>query len=153
MSIVEEIKNNPDIDLTGKNIFFYDGVCVYCKGIVHACIDGDKDNQFLYSPLQSEFAQKALGRFGVTSTDLLSMYVISNYNTSDEILMNAAPASNFVLKRMHGELKEIGEINSKKPRDVQDAEYKEVADTRYEKFGKMESIYIPEPEIRSKFIF
>lgn len=153
MSVKAEVKNNPDMDLTGKNIFFYDGICVYCKGIVHACIDSDKDNQFLYSPLQSEFAQQALGRFGVKSTDLLSMYVISNYNTSDEILMNAAPASNFVLNRMTGELKQVGETNSKKPRDVQDAEYKEVADTRYEKFGKMESVYIPDAEFRSKFIF
>lgn len=153
MSVTEEVKNNPDMDLTGKNIFFYDGVCVYCKGVVHACIDGDKENQFLYSPLQSEFAQQALKRYGVNSTDLLSMYVISNYNTSDEILLNAAPASNFVLKRMTGELKEIGEANSKKPRDVQDAEYKEVADTRYEKYGKMDSVYIPDAEYRAKFIF
>lgn len=153
MKIKEEIKNNPDIDLTGKNIFFYDGVCVYCKGVVHACIEGDKDNLFYYSPLQSDFAFNTLKRYGINSYDLLSMYVVSNYNTSDEFLLNAAPASNFVLTRMHGELKELGKMNSQKPRDIQDAEYKEVADTRYEKYGKMEEVYIPEPEIRYKFLF
>lgn len=147
------LDNDKGLDPTGKNIFFYDGVCSYCKDVVNACIASDKDNLFYYSPLQSHFSRQALKRYGINSLDLLSMYVISNYNTSEESLMNAAAASNFVLTRMHGDLKNIGLENSKKPRAQQDAEYKEVADTRYTKYGKFDDVDIPSAEIRNKFIF
>ena len=139
-------------DLTGRHIFFYDGVCVYCKGVVEACLAGDPQQQFCYSPLQSEFAQRVLGEYGIDSTQLLSMYVVSDYATSDEALHRAAPASNFVLTRLQGELKALGAANASKPRAQQDAEYRDVADNRYERYGKMESIWTADGEARSRFV-
>ncbi len=154
VDLLELSKNNAaGFDPTGKNIFFYDGVCVYCRDVVNACITSDNDKLFYYSPLQSHFAQNALKRYGINSLDLLSMYVISNYNTSEEFLMNAACASNFVLTRLHGEMKNIGIENSKKPRAQQDEDYKYVADNRYEKYGKFDDIDIPSPQFRNKFLF
>lgn len=145
--------NPSEAELIGKHIMFYDGVCVYCKGVVEASLGSDQERQFFFSPLQSDFAQRALGRYGIDSLELRSMYVISDYGTSNEAVRAAAPASNFLLQHLSGELKELGEANARKPRAVQDAEYKDVADHRYERWGKMESIPIPSPEARPRYLF
>jgi predicted DCC family thiol-disulfide oxidoreductase YuxK len=144
---------SPSVDaLTSRHIFFYDGVCVYCKGIVEACLASDPTQQFYYSPLQSEFAQRVLGEYGLDSTQLLSMYVVSDFRTSSEALHRAAPASNFVLLRLSGDLKQIGEQNSAKPRAQQDAEYKDTADNRYERYGKMDDVWTAEDDRRARFV-
>lgn len=145
--------DSTEAKITGKHIMFYDGVCVYCKGVVEASLGSDLEKQFLFSPLQSEFAQRALGRYGINSLELRSMYVISDYGTSNEAVRAAAPASNFLLQHLSGELKETGEANARKPREVQDAEYKDVADHRYERWGKMEAIPTPSAELRERYLF
>jgi predicted DCC family thiol-disulfide oxidoreductase YuxK len=145
--------NNPETDaLIGKHVFFYDGVCVYCQGIVEACIANDPEGQFFYSPLQSEFAQRVLGEYGIDSTRLLSMYVVSEFGTSHEALHRAAPASNFVLLRLQGELRGVGEANAAKPRAQQDAEYKDVADNRYERYGQHSELWYAGDERRPRFV-
>jgi predicted DCC family thiol-disulfide oxidoreductase YuxK len=144
---------NPDESAyIGKHIMLYDGICSYCKGVVEASIAGDDANQFFFSPLQSPFAQKALGRYGIDSLELRSMYVISDYGTSDEAVRAAAPASNFLLLRLTGELKQLGEANSRKSRAVQDREYKAIADTRYDTHPKLPDVDIPKAN-RERFIF
>jgi predicted DCC family thiol-disulfide oxidoreductase YuxK len=145
--------NPPPEAYTGQHIFFYDGVCVYCKGIVEACLASDPAGQFLYSPLQSPFAQRVLGEYGIDSTRLLSMYVVSDLGTSGEALHRAAPASNFVLLRLEGELRAVGEQNSAKPRAQQDAEYKDVADNRYERHGKLDDVWLGPAEQRARFVY
>ena len=145
--------SNPDKSAyLGKHIMLYDGICSYCKGVVEAAIAADEQAQFFFSPLQSSFAQKALDRYGIDSLELRSMYVISDYGTSDEAVRAAAPASNFLLLRLSGELKQLGETNSRKPRAVQDAEYKAVADCRYDTHPKLAEVGIPEAN-RELFIF
>lgn len=137
----------------GKHIMLYDGICSYCRGIVEASMSSDDRGLFYFSPLQSAFAQKALGRYGIDSLELRSMYVISDYGTSDEAVRAAAPASNFLLLNLSGDLKKLGETNKAKPRSVQDSEYKQVADTRYDTHPKLAEVGIPGQETRHRFIF
>ena len=149
----EAADSNPDESAyLGKHIMLYDGICSYCKGVVEAALDSDESAQFFFSPLQSPFAQKTLGRYGIDSLELRSMYVVSDYGTSDEALRAAAPASNFLLLRLSGELKQLGEANTRKPRALQDAEYKAVADCRYDTHPKLAEVTIPVAN-RQRFIF
>ncbi|MDQ3024135.1 MAG: DUF393 domain-containing protein [bacterium] len=145
--------NPPEETVVGSHIFFYDGVCVYCKGIVESCLGNDTELQFHYSPLQSPFAQRVLGEYGIDSTQLHSMYVVSDFRGSNEALQRAAPASNFVLLRLGGDLRGVGELNSAKPREQQDAEYKDVADHRYERHGKMDSVWMAGGNQRGRFVY
>ena len=112
-----------------------------------------EQEQFFFSPLQSAFAQHALDRYGIDSLELRSMYVISDYGTTDEAVRAAAPASNFLLLRLSGELKKLGELNNAKPRSVQDAEYKAIADTRYDTHPKLAEVAIAEGESRARYLF
>ncbi len=145
--------NPPQLAYTGKHIMLYDGICSYCKGIVEACLSSDEREQFFFAPLQSPFAQQALDRYGIDSLELRSMYVISDYGTSDEAVRAAAPASNFLLLRLSGELKALGETNVQKPRAVQDREYKAIADTRYDTHPKLPEVGIPDADTRQRYIF
>jgi predicted DCC family thiol-disulfide oxidoreductase YuxK len=150
----EAAEANPDeSSYIGKHIMLYDGICSYCKGVVEASLASDEREQFFFSPLQSAFAQKALGRYGINSLELRSMYVISDYGTADEAVRAAAPASNFLLLRLSGELKKLGETNAAKSRAVQDAEYKAIADTRYDTHPKLDEVGIPDAESRARYIF
>ncbi len=139
-------------ELHGRAVFFYDGVCVYCKGIVEACLASDPEGHFFYSPLQSDFAQRVLGDYGIDSTRLLSMYVVSDFGGSHEAVHRAAPASNFVLCRLSGELNAVGQANAAKPRQQQDAEYKDTADNRYERYGVLDEVWIATDARRSRFV-
>lgn len=145
--------NPPESAYTGKHIMLYDGICSYCKGIVEAALDSDEREQFFFAPLQSPFAQQALGRYGIDALELRSMYVISDYGTSDEAVRAAAPASNFLLLRLSGELKALGEANTRKPRAQQDLEYKAIADTRYDTHPKLPEVAIPDAATRHRYIY
>lgn len=139
--------------LVGKDVFFYDGVCVYCKGVVEGCLAGDAQARFYYSPLQSPFAQRVLGEYGIDPKQLLSMYVASDFGGPNEALRRAAPASTYVLRQLTGELKQVGEEIAAKPRAQQDAEYKDGADNRYERYGIMDGIWMADGEQRGRFVF
>ncbi len=145
--------NPPESAYTGRHVMLYDGICSYCKGIVEAALSSDEREQFFFAPLQGSFAQEALGRYGIDSLELRSMYVISDYGTSDEAVRAAAPASNFLLLRLSGELKALGEANTQKTRAVQDREYKAIADTRYDTHPKLPEVAIPDTDTRHRYIF
>ncbi|MCC7477560.1 DUF393 domain-containing protein [bacterium] len=152
MSELAASANPAHDELQGRAIFFYDGVCAYCKGIVEACLASDSEGHFYYSPLQSAFAQRVLGEYGIDSTRLLSMYVVSDYGGSHEAVHRAAPASNFVLLRLSGELRSVGETNAAKPRQQQDAEYKDTADNRYERYGVLDELWFADDHRRGRFV-
>lgn len=145
---------NPAVEsYTGQHIYFYDGLCVYCQGIVHSCIEHDEKSLFFYSPLQSEFAQRELARYGINSLELRSLYVISDFGTAHEALRAAAPGSHFILANLGGEMRLLAEENGRKSRSQLDAEYNAASEARYHNFGKLERIEVPGAEVRSRFIF
>lgn len=145
--------NPPKAEYLGKHIVLYDGICSYCKGIMDASHTSDQRDQFFFSPLQSPFAQKALGQYGIDSLELRSMYVISDYGTSNEAVRAGAPASNFLLLGLSGELRDLGMANSQKPREIQDTEYKAVAATRYDTHPKLAEIFVPPGDERRRYLF
>jgi predicted DCC family thiol-disulfide oxidoreductase YuxK len=141
-----------DVNPQGRDILFFDGVCKYCWSVVKAAFAADPEKRFLFSPLQSDFAQKALGYYGIDSLALRSIYVITKHGTSEEAIRAAAPASNYLLLRLSGELRRIGEENSRKTRDEQDAEYQDVTDHRYERYGKYDHVQAAPEQLRERYI-
>ena len=140
------------VDPQGRDILFFDGVCKYCWSVVKAAFAADEEKRFLFSPLQSDFAQKALGRYGIDSLALRSIYVITGHGTSDEAVRAAAPASNYLLLHLSGDLRRLGEENSRKPRDQQDAEYQDLSDHRYERYGRYDHVQAALAHLRERYI-
>lgn len=127
-----------------QKIIFFDGVCGLCNGFVDFILAMDKKKQFLFAPLQSEFAKKNLPV--EMTTELKSVVFLNNgkqYSKSDAVL--------HVLDELGGvwKLSKVGRIL---PAKMRDSAYNLVAENRYEIFGKKDTCRLPSAEERSRFL-
>lgn len=127
-------------------IVLFDGVCNYCNNWVNFVIKNDRKSYFRFAPLQSDFANDLLVKFGIDKQKTDSVIVIENNN--------AYIYSTGALRIMKG----LGGIWSMAyvliivPKFVRDGIYKWVAKNRYSWFGRKESCMIPSPEVRARFL-
>jgi predicted DCC family thiol-disulfide oxidoreductase YuxK len=127
-----------------KKIIFFDGVCGLCNGFVDFVMAVDKNKQFFFSPLQSDFAKSHLPE--KATKNLNSVVLLINgkqYSKSDAVLK--------ILNEIGGlwKLSSIGKIL---PMKVRDFAYDLVAKNRYQIFGKKDSCRLPTAEERTRFI-
>jgi len=129
----------------GKNVIFFDGVCGLCNRFVDFIMGIDDDNQFLFSPLQGDFAKKVLP--AEYTRDMKSVVLLKNngdlYNQSNAVIE--------ILSEIGG-IWRLAKIANVLPQGILDGAYDLVADNRYNLFGKKEACRIPTPQERSKFI-
>ncbi len=139
-------------DLSGKHILFYDGLCGLCNSTVQFVLEYDKENEFLFAPLQSDFAEKTLRERGADATNLDTVYVLTNFRTPRERLLSKSDAAVFFMANTRHWSRPFSTILSIIPRVVRNFGYDLVARFRYRIFGKYEQCKIPSPEERAKFI-
>ena len=132
-------------------IVFYDGVCGLCNHLVQFLLKRDKRDRFRFASLQSDFAGKVLTRHGVDPHDLDTVYVVKDYDQSNETLLARSDAILHMLSQLGG-IWALAGIVRVLPRALRDAVYKIVARNRYRVFGKHESCIVPEPRHRTKFL-
>lgn len=139
------------MELVGKTIVFYDGVCGLCNRSVQFLLRYDKHDRFRFAPLQSEFAATLLNKHGINAADLDSVSVIVNYGLLAE---KAFTRSDAVLRAAWelGGVWRVGEVGRLIPRMVRDWLYDRVARNRYRTFGKYDTCPMPRPEERGKFV-
>jgi predicted DCC family thiol-disulfide oxidoreductase YuxK len=130
--------------ITNDNIIFFDGVCGLCNGFVDFIISVDKNAQFKFSPLQSEFAQSHLSPEMTANLD--SVVFLKDGKTFRK--------SQAVIKVLEGlggiwSLAKIGKIF---PEKLLNNAYDLVAQNRYKLFGKKETCRLPTPAERARFI-
>ncbi len=90
-------------------------------------------------------------RHGVDPHDLNTVYLVKNYERTDEALLARSDAILYMLMQLGG-LWSLAGIGRVLPRGFRDAVYKVVARNRYRVFGKHESCMLPEPKHRAKFL-
>ncbi len=139
------------MELAGKTIVFYDGVCGLCNRVVKFLLRHDKHDRFRFAPLQSEFAASLLNKHGINAADLDSVSLVAHYALATE---KAFTRSDAVLRAIWelGGIWRVGEIGRVIPRSVRNWFYDRVARNRYRVFGKYETCPIPRSEDRRKFI-
>lgn len=129
----------------GKNVIFFDGVCGLCNRFVDFVMSIDDDNEFLFSPLQGEFAKRVLPI--EYTRDMKSVVLLKNsgdlYNQSNAVIE--------ILGEIGG-IWSLAKVANILPQGILDKAYDLVAENRYNMFGKRETCRIPTPEERSKFI-
>lgn len=127
-----------------KPVIFFDGVCGLCNGFVDFIISIDKHNHYLFSPLQSKFAEKTLPPELIK--DLNSVICLENnkiYKKSNAVLV--------IMKSLGGFWK-LSQFGLLIPEFLRDKIYDFVARNRYRFFGKKATCRLPTPEERSRFI-
>ncbi len=112
-----------------KNIVLFDGVCTLCQSTVQFIIKRDRNKKFVFSSIQSPYAQRTLGSSSIF-LDFKSVVYIQEgkyYSMSTAILM--------ILKELGSGWQLLyGFIII--PRPIRDWIYRLIAKYRYRWFGK-----------------
>jgi predicted DCC family thiol-disulfide oxidoreductase YuxK len=104
----------------------------------------DKDQRFLFSPLQSEFAHKHLPESYTQDLNTVVVLIDGKVFIKSEGVLNA-------LNRIGGGWK-LATVFKIIPIFFRDSIYNFVATNRYKIFGKKETCRLPTPEERQRFI-
>ncbi len=128
-----------------KSIIFFDGVCNLCNGSVQFVIERDKQDQFKFAALQTDFAKLELSKYNVDVTSGNSFILLENGKVYQQ-----STAALRVAKQLGGwwSLLYVFIIV---PAFIRNCVYRYIAKNRYKWFGKQESCWVPTPELKQKF--
>ena len=132
--------------MDNPRIIIFDGVCNFCNSSVNFIIKRDHNNLFLFSPMQSQFAQDMISKFGVEGGDLDTFILIKNgecYVRTDAALE--------IIKDLSGHWYLLS-IFKLLPRSIRDFFYRVFAKNRYRLFGRTDTCMVPSQEVADKFL-
>jgi len=139
--------------MAGPNlIILYDGVCGLCNRLVQFLLKHDKAGRLRFASLQSDFAEKVLGRHGINAKDLDTVNVVENYDQAGERVLQRSDAILRAGRELGGFWGASSSIARVVPRALRDLVYGFVATNRYRVFGKYDTCMLPEPNQRSRFV-
>jgi len=139
--------------MTEQNpIILYDGVCGLCNRLVQFLLKHDKAGRLRFASLQSDFAEKVLGRHGFDPKDLDTIHVVENYDQPGERVLQKSDAVLRAGRELGGFWGASSNIGRVVPRSLRDLVYRFVATNRYRVFGKYDTCMLPEPDQRSRFL-
>ena len=139
--------------MAGANpIILYDGVCGLCNRLVQFLLKHDKDGRLRFASLQSDFAEKVLGRHGIDAKDLDTVHVVVNYDQPDERVLQRSDAILRAGRELGGFWGASASVARVVPRALRDVVYRLVATNRYRVFGKYDTCMLPDPDQRSRFL-
>ena len=133
-------------------IVLYDGVCGLCNSLVQFLIKRDKRGALRFASLQSDLAANALGRHGIDPKDLDTVYLVVNYEQSEERILNRSDAILRAGYELGGPWTTLAAIGRIVPRAVRNLAYRVVARNRYRVFGKYEACMLPDPNQQDRFL-
>jgi predicted DCC family thiol-disulfide oxidoreductase YuxK len=133
-------------------IVLYDGVCGLCNRSVQFLLKHDKAGRFRFASLQSDFAEKVLGRHGLDPKDLDTVHVVENYEQPDERVLQRSDAVLRAGRELGGFWSVCACVARVVPRALRDVVYRLIATNRYRMFGKYDACMLPDPNQRSRFL-
>ncbi|WP_315825716.1 MULTISPECIES: thiol-disulfide oxidoreductase DCC family protein [unclassified Bradyrhizobium] len=132
--------NWPDDD-----VILYDGVCVFCSRWVQFVIARDTARRFRFTPIQSPYGTRLAQAFGIDPQDPDTNAVV--HDGKAHLKSDAALT---VLSNLPGWGWTRALLAIPKP--LRDAVYGVVARNRYHIFGKYESCFVPDAELRKRVL-
>lgn len=127
-------------------VILFDGVCNFCNSTVNFVLRQDKENIFLFAPLQSEAAQKILEQYQLSKSNFDSFVFVDG----DKIYIKSSAA----LKVM-GKLPwywQWTQVFWIVPKPLRDWVYNFTSKNRYKWFGKKEECMLPKQEWKHRFL-
>jgi predicted DCC family thiol-disulfide oxidoreductase YuxK len=127
------------------DVILYDGVCVFCPRWVRFVAVRDKERRFRFTAIQSGYGTRLARAFGINPDDPDTNAVVHGgevFFKSDAALtvLSALPGW-----RWARALRLV-------PKPLRDAAYSLVARNRYRIFGKYETCFVPDVELRARVI-
>jgi len=128
-----------------KHIVFFDGECGVCNFWVQWILERDKNDQFMFASLQSEFGQKFLSERGLETKQFNTLYLWkpkNYYLTKSKAVLKIANLLGGIYK-----FSAIGKIF---PSFFRDKIYDKISENRMKMSNQ--KCYLPTPHQRKKFI-
>ena len=132
--------NWPDDD-----VILYDGVCVFCSRWVQFVIARDAPKRFRFTPIQSAYGIRLAQAFGIDPADPDTNAVVHGgraHLKSDAALTVLSNLPGWAWTRALFAV----------PKPLRDAVYSVVARNRYRIFGKYESCFLPDADLRKRVL-
>lgn len=127
------------------DVILYDGVCVFCSRWVRFVIARDRAKRFRFTPIQSAYGTRLARTFGIDPDDPDTNAVIHGgqaHLKSDAALTVLSNLSGWGWTRMLFAV----------PKPLRDTVYSLVARNRYRIFGKYDSCFVPDAELRVRVL-
>ena len=132
--------------MDNRHIVIFDGLCNLCNGAVNFIIKRDPKAIFVFTPTQSDLADKLMRDHQIISAEIDTFLLIKNGKA--HIRTDAALE---ITKDLSGLwfLFRVFRVIQPSLRDIL---YRLIAKNRYKLFGKRDECMIPTQEIRERFI-
>lgn len=130
-----------------KQLILFDGVCNLCNSSVNYVIKHDKNNVFMFAPLQGETGKAIFNEYNLEVSKIDSIIL---YSEEKGIKIKSTAALNIASKL--GFPNNLLTIFLIIPPFIRNWVYNFIAKNRYKWYGKKESCRIPTPELRAKFL-
>ena len=132
--------------MENKHIIVFDGICNFCNAAVNFIIKRDPEAVFVFTPMQSKFAQELMDKHNIHNAGTDTFLLIKNGQCY--VFSSAALE---ITKDLTG-LWYVFNMFKWVPSIVRDFFYKVFAKNRYRIFGKQESCMVPTKELKARFI-
>jgi predicted DCC family thiol-disulfide oxidoreductase YuxK len=128
-----------------KPIIFFDGVCGMCNAFVDFTLRVDRQEKFLFAPLQGSLARELLPPLSEDPRQWSIIYMDERgiHDQSDAVLQ--------VYRRLGGRWW-LFSLARHIPRSIRNALYRVIARNRYRWFDRKEQCRVPNPEERKRFL-
>lgn len=131
-----------------KQLILFDGVCNLCNSSVLFVIKHDKNNTFLFAPLQSDIGNEIMKAFNIDQNQVDSILL---YIPKQNRLRIKSSAALHIAKKLGFPINLLV-VFLIVPNFIRNWVYDYVAKNRYNWYGKRDACMIPTPELQAKFI-
>ena len=114
-------------------VILFDGVCNLCNSAVQYVIKHDAEKQFLFASLQSNFGQRVLAKYHLSTANFSSFILLKN----DKIYLKSTAAL-LVAKQLQGAISWLY-LFRVIPTFIRNGVYNVIAKNRYKWFGKQDA--------------
>lgn len=132
--------------MDNRHIVIFDGLCNLCNGAVNFIIKRDPNAIFVFTPIQSDLADKLMRDHQIISAEIDTFLLIKNGKA--HIRTDAALE---ITKDLSG-LWFLFRVFRIIPPSLRDILYRLIAKNRYKLLGKRDECMIPTQELRERFI-
>ena len=127
------------------DVILYDGVCIFCSRWVRFVIARDTARRFHFTPIQSAYGTRLAKTFGIDPNDPDTNAVVHG-----GIAWMKSDAALTVLSHLPGWRWTRALFAVPKP--LRDAVYSLIARNRYKIFGKYETCFVPDADMRARVL-
>ena len=127
------------------DVILFDGVCIFCSRWVRFVIARDTTRRFRFTPIQSDYGTRLAKTFGIDPEDPDTNAVVHG-----GVAFMKSDAALTVLSHLPG----WGwtRVLFAVPKPLRDAVYSLIARNRYKIFGKYETCFVPDADMRGRVL-